>query len=171
MYDYPSLIIAASSPTNLLAMQASPTSIRVSWTAPVSGATVTGYQINYQSVGEEGSVDVGASEAGVTLDGRSHGLTYNITIVALSQQLPSTVVGPVIVTLGESLNSSCSIAISSFSDPECETERHQPTSDSNLPAIVGGAVAGGVVLIVTVLAVGLVVIMIKRHSTTIHLKR
>ena len=104
MYDYPSLIIAASSPTNLLAMQASPTSIRVSWTAPVSGATVTGYQINYQSVGEEGSVDVGASEATVTLDGRSRGLTYNITIVALSQQLPSPVVGPVIVTLGESLD-------------------------------------------------------------------
>ena len=124
---------------------------------------MTGYQINYQSEREEGSVNVGASEAGVTLDGRSHGLTYNITIVALSQQLPSSVVGPVIVTLGESLNSSCSIAISSFSDPECETEQ-QPTSDSNLPAIIGGAVAGGVALVVTVLAVGLVVILIKKHS-------
>ena len=133
---------------------------------------MTGYQINYQSEREEGSVDVGASEAGVTLDGRSHGLTYNITIVALSQQLPSSVVGPVIVTLGESLNSSCSIAISSFSDPDCETEgQQQPTSDSNLPAIIGGAVAGVVILIVTVLGVGLVVILIKKHSTTIHLKR
>ena len=60
---------------------------------------------------------------------------------------------------------------SSFSDPECETERQQPMSDSNLPAIVGGAVAGSVALIVTVLAVGLVVIMIKRHSRTMHLKR
>ena len=146
-------------------MQASPTSIRVSWTVLISGATVTGYQINYQSEREEGSVNVGASEVTVTLDGRSRGLTYNITIVALSQQLPSPVVGPVIVTLGESLNSSCSIAISSFSDPECETERQQPASDSNLPAIIGGAVAGGVALTVTVLIVGLVVIMIKRHST------
>ena len=62
------------------------------------------------------------------------------------------------------VDSSCSIAISSFSDPECETERQQPMSDSNLPAIVGGAVAGSVALIVTVLAVGLVVIMIKKHS-------
>ena len=124
---------------------------------------MTGYQINYQSEREEGSVDVGASEAGVTLDGRSHGLTYNITVVALSQQLPSSVVGPVIVTLGESLNSSCSIAISSFSD--CETEgQQQPTSDSNLPTIIGGAVAGVVALIVTVLGVGLVVILIKKHS-------
>ena len=69
------------------------------------------------------------------------------------------------------VDSSCSVVISSFSDPECVTERQQPTSDSNLPAIIGGAVAGVVALIVTVLAVGLVVIMIKRHSTTIHLKR
>ena len=98
------LITAAGSPTNLLAVQASPTSITVSWTAPISGPTVTGYQINYQSEGEEGSVNVGASEATVTLDGRSHGLTYNITIVALSQQLPSPLVGPVTVTLGESLD-------------------------------------------------------------------
>ena len=70
------------------------------------------------------------------------------------------------------VDSSCSIAISSFSDPECETEQQQqPTSDSNLPAIIGGVVAGGVALVVTVLAVGLVVIMIKRHSTTVPLKR
>ena len=69
------------------------------------------------------------------------------------------------------VDSSCSIVISSFSDPECETERQQPTSDSNLPAIIGGGVAGGVALIVTMLTVGLVVIMIKRHSTIIHLKQ
>ena len=59
------------------------------------------------------------------------------------------------------VDGSCSIAISSFSDPKCETERQQqPTSYSNLPAIIGGAVADGVALVVTVLAVGLVVIMI-----------
>ena len=69
------------------------------------------------------------------------------------------------------MDSSCSIVISSFSDPECETEQQQPTPDSNLPAIIGGGVAGGVALIVTMLTVGVVVIMIKRHSTTIHLKR
>ena len=69
------------------------------------------------------------------------------------------------------VDGSCSIAISSFSDPECETEQQQPTSDSNLSAIIGGVVAGVVALIVTVLVVGLVVIMIKRRSATIHFKR
>ena len=53
---------------------------------------MTGYQINYQSEREEGSVIVGASEANITLDGCSHGLTFNITLVALSQHLPSPVV-------------------------------------------------------------------------------
>ena len=48
------------------------------------------------------------------------------------------------------MDNSCSIVTSSFSDPECETERHQPTSDSNLPAIVGGAVAGVVALTVSI---------------------
>ena len=32
---------------------------------------------------------------------REHGLTYTISMVALSVQLPSPVVGPVTVTLGE----------------------------------------------------------------------
>ena len=40
------------------------------------------------------------------------------------------------------VDSSCSIAISLFSDPECETERQQPMSDSNLAAIVAGAARG-----------------------------
>ena len=48
------------------------------------------------------------------------------------------------------VDSSCSIAISSFSDPECEAERQQPTSYSNLPAIIGGAVAGVVALTVSI---------------------
>ena len=34
-------------PTDLNVIQVGPTSIRVSWTAPVSGATVTGYRISY----------------------------------------------------------------------------------------------------------------------------
>ena len=37
-----------------------PTTVNVSWTAPVSGASVTGYRVYYQTEGGEGSVDVGA---------------------------------------------------------------------------------------------------------------
>ena len=46
-------------PTDLNATQVGPTSIRVSWTAPVSGATVTGYRISYSGGTDRGIVDLG----------------------------------------------------------------------------------------------------------------
>ena len=46
-------------------------------------------------------MDASAGDTTVAISGRSHGLTYNISIVALSVQLPSPEVGPVMVTLGE----------------------------------------------------------------------
>ena len=78
-----------------------PTTVNVSWTAPVSGDSVTGYRIYYQTEGEQGSVDVGASATQHTLTGLCGERNYSIYLVALSAQLPSPVVGPVVVTLGE----------------------------------------------------------------------
>ena len=54
-------------PTGLSATQVGPTSIRVSWTAPVSGATVTGYRIFCSGGTDQGSVDVGASATDHTI--------------------------------------------------------------------------------------------------------
>ena len=74
--------------------------ITVSWTAPPD--PVTGYVIYYQS--KEGAV---LSEAGEnttehhSLNGLQKGVTYNISMVALSQHLPSLLVGPVTVSAGE----------------------------------------------------------------------
>ena len=51
---------------------------------------------------DSGNMSVGAEDRTVTITGRTTGLTYNITIVALSDHLPSPVVGAVMVTLGES---------------------------------------------------------------------
>ena len=64
---------------------------------------MTGYQV-YWSGGEgydSGNMSVGAEDGAVTITGRTPGLTYNITIVALSDHLPSPTVGAVTVTLGE----------------------------------------------------------------------
>ena len=46
-------------------------------------------------------MSVGAEDRTVTITGHTPGLTYNITIVALSDHLPSPTVGAVMVTLGE----------------------------------------------------------------------
>ena len=95
------LIVAAVPPTHLTAVQGSdPTTVNVSWTAPDSGDSVTGYRIYYQREGDEGSVDVGASGTQHALIGLC-GRNYSIYLMALSAHLPSPVVGPEVVTLGE----------------------------------------------------------------------
>ena len=92
---------AAGVPSNVFAVLAGLTSFTVSWTAPSSGANVTGYRIYWSGGSDQGSVDANATDDAVTISGLSHGLTYTISMVALSVQLPSPVVGPVTVTLGE----------------------------------------------------------------------
>ena len=76
-------------------------SFRVSWTPPASPANLTGYRIYYSGANDSGSVDVGASTTNITIDNRTVGVTYSITMVALSPHLPSPVVGPISFILGE----------------------------------------------------------------------
>ena len=62
---------------------------------------MTGYRIYYQTEGDQGSMDVGASTTQLALSGLDNGVNcYSIYLVALSAQLPSPAVGPVVVTLG-----------------------------------------------------------------------
>ena len=91
---------AAGSPINLNAVQVNLTSFSVSWTRP---ATVTGYQVYWSGGGgyDSGNMSAEAEDIAVTITGRTPELTYNITIVALSDHLPSPTVGAVMVTLGE----------------------------------------------------------------------
>ena len=89
---------AASSPTNVNVIPAGISSFSVSWTPP---ATVTGYQVYWSGSGgaDSGNISIEAREGdgAVTITGRTPGLTYNITIVALSDHLPSPVVGTVML--------------------------------------------------------------------------
>ena len=90
--------IAAGIPSNVCAVLAGPTSFTVSWTAPASGANVTGYRIYWSGGSDQGSVDASATDNAVTISGRSRGLVYyTISMVALSDHLPSPVVGPITV--------------------------------------------------------------------------
>ena len=73
-------------------MLADPTSIRVTWTAPTSGATVTRYRIYWSGGSDQGSMDANAGDTTVTIPGRTRGLVYTITVVVVSNQLPSQTV-------------------------------------------------------------------------------
>ena len=107
-------LIAADPPTALMAVQDGLTSILVSWTAPASGgACVTGYRISYQTGDSEESVTVGDAATNSTLTVLQSGATYNISIVALSSTLPSTVVGPGMVNLKGEFTFVCVHSLSS----------------------------------------------------------
>ena len=94
--------IVAAEPTSLTAVISESNSthvnITVSWESP--GDNVTDYVIYYQSKG--GPVISDRVSGGETethsLDGLQRGVTYYISIVALSPHLPSPLVGPVNVT-------------------------------------------------------------------------
>ena len=91
----------AGKPTNLslAAVQQSNTSIEVSWESP--GSPATGYVIYYQPKGGEvSSLDIsGRSNTRKLLEGLESGVTYSISIVAVSDHLPSAVVGPVTASM------------------------------------------------------------------------
>ena len=66
---------------------------------------MTGYHVYWSGDGgaDSGNMSLRAGTWGtaVTITGLIPGLTYNITLVALSDHLPSPAVGVVMVTLGE----------------------------------------------------------------------
>ena len=78
-------ITAASSPTNLMAVQKGPTGIQVSWTPPTPLGDTTGYRIYYSGAGS-GSVNVsGRSTNNYLLTDLKNGATYTISIVGISE--------------------------------------------------------------------------------------
>ena len=94
----------ASAPTNLMAVQEGPTSIRASWTPPTPLGNTAGYRI-YYSGGSSGSVDVsGSSSDNHLLAGLQNGASYTILIVGTSEHFFSDHVDyPNSITLSELL--------------------------------------------------------------------
>ena len=99
-------LTAAGSPSNLNAIQIDPTSFRISWSPP---ATVTGYQVYWIGGGgaDSGNMSVGTVDRIVTITGRTPGLTYDITIVALSDHLPSPAAAVIMYTLSKPRSVGC----------------------------------------------------------------
>ena len=68
----------------------------------------------YWSVGgqyDSGNISVGAGDTAVTITGRTTYLTYDVTVVALSDHLPSPA-AVVMITLGEPVSANLVICIS-----------------------------------------------------------
>ena len=75
-----------------MAVQESPTSIRMAWSPPTPRGDTTGYRISY-SGGSSGSVDVSdGSIDNYLLTGLQNGVSYTISIAGISQHIASEVV-------------------------------------------------------------------------------
>ena len=98
------LYAVGTDPTNLEAIQQdlSATSIVITWDLPSSPTpTETGFLVIYETAESSSSVQVDScTECETTISGLTRGTTYSISVVTLSEHLPSNVVGPVTVTLG-----------------------------------------------------------------------
>ena len=113
-------VAVAGEPTSLEAVisksNSSHVNVTVSWESPAD--PVTGYVIYYQTKGGPVISDMvsGGETETHSLDGLQRGVTYYISILALSQHLPSPLVGNVTV-VGESFPSSSShhVLLSLFS--------------------------------------------------------
>ena len=81
------LCAGASPPSDVEAVQNGLTSIIVTWTA---SSDATGYRIYYTSDSDSGSKELGGSATGLTLSSLKNGDTYSISIVAISQYLPTS---------------------------------------------------------------------------------
>ena len=99
-----------------MAVQEGPTGIRVSWTPPTPLGDITGYRI-YYSGGSSGSVNIsGGSTDNYLLNGLENEASYNISIVGISEHLPSNHVHyPSSIQLGEQFKCVIEICISNIS--------------------------------------------------------
>ena len=78
----------AGPPRDVAAELVSPTTIRVTWSPPSGGATLTGYEVVYSSPSDTGSVrvDSTSTDTVITLNQPASSL-YNVTVIALSTHL------------------------------------------------------------------------------------
>ena len=96
----PSFIVA-SPPTNVTVELAGTNNISVSWTATASGPAIIEFWIYYLAQGDQGAVYLDATSTEYIITNCTIGQQYNITMVALSEYLPSTLVGPESFIIGE----------------------------------------------------------------------
>ena len=100
----PSLQSVTGTPTAVTVTRTAATNVRVSWTAPLTGPAIGGYEVFYQTAaGSNGSSTTTTTE--LTLTGLVLGQTYSIFVVAFGPEeapvLPSAHSNTKMITLSE----------------------------------------------------------------------
>ena len=92
--------------------QISSTTVRVTWSPPSGGATVTGYVVHYIGGGSVGTETVPSSSASTDITGLTIGPTYTISVEGTSQHL-SGESGVMTITLSELTYSNSGVKVCS----------------------------------------------------------
>ena len=77
----------AGDPTLTSLDQILPTTVRVTWSPPSRGATVTSYVVHYRTATSVRTKSVSSSSTSTFLTGLTSGATYTISVEATSQHL------------------------------------------------------------------------------------
>ena len=77
----------AGDPTLMSLDQRGPTAVRVTWSPPSGGATVTGYVVHYRTGSSDGTKNEPSTSIFILLTGLTSGATYTISVEATSQHL------------------------------------------------------------------------------------
>ena len=77
----------AGDPTLTSLDQISSTTVRVTWSPPSGGATLTGYVVHYRGGGSVGTETKPPSSTSTDITGLTNGFTYTISVEATSQHL------------------------------------------------------------------------------------
>ena len=77
----------AGDPTLLSLDQMGPTAVRVTWSHPSGGATVTGYVLHYRTGSSDGTKNEPSASIFTLLTDLTSGATYTISVEATSQHL------------------------------------------------------------------------------------
>ena len=81
------VLIVPSTPILHLLSQTSSTSVRVEWSQPSGGATVTGYVVHYSDGDTDRTESVPASSTSSLITGLTNCTTYTISVEATSEHL------------------------------------------------------------------------------------
>ena len=77
----------ASVPTTISVKQLSSSAVRVEWSQPAGGATVTGYVLHYSDAITKRSNNVNISTTSSDITNLTNGATYMMTVEATSEHL------------------------------------------------------------------------------------
>ena len=80
-------LIVAYDPVIRLLKQTSSSSVRVEWSQPSGGATVTGYVVHYSDGDTDRNESVPASSTSSLITGLTINITYNFSVEATSEHL------------------------------------------------------------------------------------